>query len=286
MAVLPKLDVYARAVSDRDEIAAYLRTDRIYAAYSLGDLDGPNRHRCSWGIAYDDLGRPIALVMQQEGLIPQPLFLMGDPAGCREILDTVVRPRDAYFMGTDAIDAAVADLYDLDPAQYLLRMAVDEATFRPFAGPADRLTGEDIEDLNRLYQMGFRGGFPASVLDDGVYYGMRVRGRLVSAAGTHVINQREGIAVVGNVMTHIDYRGHDFAKMVTSAVTGELLQRVRDVVLNVHADNDPAVAAYHRLGYRDTELLTERLGRRRSGGWGLMRPIREAIRLPWQREPR
>ena len=144
MAVLPKFDLYARAVSDRDEIVAYLRTDRIYAAYTLGDLDGPNRHRCNWGIAYDDLGRPIALVMHQEGLIPQPTFLMGDPAGCREILDTVIRPRDAYFMGTEAIDAALDDLYDLDPPQYLLRMAVNEMSFQPFAGPADRLTAEQV----------------------------------------------------------------------------------------------------------------------------------------------
>ncbi len=286
MAVLRRADLYARAVSDRDEIAAYLRTDRIYAAYTLGDLDGPNRHRCSWGIAYDDLGRPVALAMHQEGLVPQPLFLMGDPAGCREILDSVIRPRDAYFMGTSAIDEALTDLYELDAPQLLLRMAVDASSFRPFAGGAERLVGADIDDLNQLYQLGFRGGFPASVLEDGVYYGVRVGGRLVSAAGTHAINLRERIAVVGNVMTHADYRGHDFAKMVTSAVTAELLQRVDDVALNVHAGNDPAVAAYRRLGYVDTDLLTERLGRRRAGGWGLMRPIREAIRLPWQRDQR
>ncbi|HEX2194125.1 MAG TPA: GNAT family N-acetyltransferase [Candidatus Limnocylindria bacterium] len=286
MAVLPKADLYARAVADRDEIVAYLRTDRIYAAYIFGDLDGPNRHRCTWGMAYDDLGRPVALIMHQEGLVPQPLFLMGDPVGCREILDTVIRPRDAYFMGTDAIDAAVSDLYELETKQYLLRMAVNAATFVSFAGPAERLLAGDVEDLNHLYQLGFRGGFPASVVEDGVYYGVRVGGRLVSAAGTHVISQREGIAVVGNVMTHVDYRGHDFAKMVTSAVTADLLQRVGDVVLNVHAENEPAVAAYRRLGYRDQHLLTERLGHRRSGGWGLMRPIREAIRLPWQRDQR
>ncbi|MDQ3150119.1 MAG: GNAT family N-acetyltransferase [Chloroflexota bacterium] len=286
MAVAASSRPRARAVSDRGEIAAFLRRDRLYAAYALGDLDGPNRARVAWALAHDDAGQPTALAMHHEGLVPQPLFLMGAPAGCRAILDGVLKPRDAYLQATELQEAALRDLYELDSPIVMLRMAVDRHTFTPFAGPADRLTALDIDDLNRLYQLGYRGGFPASVVEDGVYYGVRVRGRLVSAAGTHAINPREEIAVVGNVMTHVDYRGHDFAKMVTSAVTADLLARVTDVALNVHADNDPAVAAYARLGYRTHCQLIERLARRRAGGWGLMRPIREAIRFPWPREPK
>lgn len=284
MAVAPRSEIFARAVADRDEIAAYLRTDRRYAAYALGDLDAPNRGRCSWGLAYAEAGHPIALVMHHEGLVPQPLFLMGDPDGCREVLESVIKPRDAYIQATAAFDAAISELYELELPVQLLRMVVDRDTFVPFAGPAERLAPVHVEDLNRLYQLGFRVGFPPAILEDGVYYGVRVRGRLVSAAGTHVINVHEGIAVVGNVMTHADYRGHDFAKMVTSSVTGELLQRVGEVALNVHANNAPAIAAYARLGYRVHCELTERLGRRRRGGWGLMRPLREAIRQTWQRD--
>jgi RimJ/RimL family protein N-acetyltransferase len=286
MAVAATHRIRARAVGDRGEIASFLRVDRLYAAYALGDLDGPNRSRVAWALAYDAAGSPTALAMHHEGLVPQPLFLMGDTDGCRAILETVLKPRDAYLQGTEEHEAAVRDLYELDAPLRMLRMVVDRDTFQPFAGPAERLTALDVEDLNRLYQLGFRAGFPGSVVEEGVYYGVRVRGRLVSAAGTHAINPREGIAVVGNVMTHADFRGHDFAKMVTSAVTGELLDRVPDVALNVHADNEPAVAAYTRLGYRTHCQLIERLARRRAGGWGLMRPIREAMRIPWQREPK
>jgi hypothetical protein len=286
MAVAHSTRRSARAVSDRDEIAAFLRSDRVYAAYALGDLDGPNRHRVAWAMAHDETGRPTALVMHHEGLVPQPLFLMGAPDGCRAVLESVIKPRDAYVQGTELHEAAITDLYDLDRPVQMLRMVVDGGTFVPFAGPAERLTALDIDDLNRLYQLGFRAGFPPSVVEEGVYYGIRVRGRLVSAAGTHAVNPREGIAVVGNVMTHTDFRGHDFAKLVTSAVTAELLDHVRDVTLNVHADNEPAVAAYVRLGYRTHCQLVERLAHRRAGGWGLMRPIREAMRIPWQREPK
>ena len=286
MAVAASTRLRARAVSDRGDIAAFLRRDRLYAAYALGDLDGASRGRIAWAMAYDDGGGATALAMHHEGLVPQPLFLMGAPDGCRAILEHVLKPRDTYLQATELHEAAVRDLYELDAPLAMLRMVVDRETFTPFAGPADRLTALDVDDLNRLYQLGFRAGFPPSVVEEGVYYGVRVRGRLVSAAGTHAINPREGIAVVGNVMTHADYRGHDFAKMVTSAVTADLLDRVPDVALNVHADNDPAVAAYDRLGYRTYCHLIERLARRRAGGWGLMRPIREAMRFPWPREPK
>lgn len=284
MAAAPTAQLRARSVSDRDEIAAFLRTDRRYAAYALGDLDSSLRGRCTWGMAYDGDGRPTGLAMHHDGLVPQPLFLMGDPAGCRAVLASVIKPRDAFFQSTTTLESAVEDLYEFERPTALLRMVVDASTFVPYLGAAQRLSPADIDDLNRLYQLGFRAGFASAILDDAVYYGIRIRGRLVSAAGTHVTNRREGIAVVGNVMTHADFRGHDFAKMVTGAVTAELLEQMPDVALNVHADNAPAIAAYTRLGYREHCRLSERLGRRRSGGWGLMRPIREAMRITWPRD--
>jgi predicted GNAT family acetyltransferase len=116
-----------------------------------------------------------------------------------------------------------------------------------------------------------------------VYYGVRIGGRLVAAAGTHVINDREGIAVVGNVLTHTDYRGQGHAKAVTSGVTRDLLSRVPDVALNVYADNQPAIAAYGRLGYREYCRLGEWVAYRRAGGWDLIRPLRAALRWSWPR---
>jgi ribosomal protein S18 acetylase RimI-like enzyme len=208
---------------------------------------------------------------------------MGDPDGCRAILESTLRPRDAYLQATEEHAAAISDVYDWELPLTMLRMVVDRDRFVPFAGPVERLGARDVEELNRLYQLGFRTGFPASVVEDGVYYGVRVGGALVSAAGTHVVNPREGIAVVGNVMTDTAHRGSDYAKMVTSAVTAELLTRLPDVALNVHTTNGPAIAAYARLGYRTYRDLSERLVHRRDGGWGLMRPIREALRMTWLR---
>jgi ribosomal protein S18 acetylase RimI-like enzyme len=281
MTVAPATGWRTGPVTDRAEVADFLRTDRLYAAYALGDLDASVRRRAAWGMAYDADGQPRGLAMQHMGLPPQPLFLMGDPAACREVLSAEVRPRYAFVQARHELAAAFSDLYRADLPVSLLRMVVDRGSFRPHAGGAVRLGLADIGELNRLYQLGLGGGFPASVLEDGIYYGVWVGGRLVAAAGTHVINVAEGIAVVGNVLTHADHRGQGHAKATTSSVTAELLGRVPDVALNVYADNAPAVAAYARLGYREYCRLGEWIAYRRAGGWDFIRPLRAALR--WNR---
>ncbi len=164
----------------------------------------------------------------------------------------------------------------------MVRMWVDRTTFRPYPSEVRRLLPVEIGDLNRLYQLGFASWLPSSAIADGVYYGMRVGGRLVAAAGTHVISHDARLAVVGNVLTHGDFRGRGFATATTGAVTADLLRSCDEVVLNVRTDNPPALQAYRRLGYQEHVRFEERLAHRLGSPWpGLPGP---ASPLPLDRQ--
>ena len=155
----------------------------------------------------------------------------------------------------------------MDPGVAMVRMWVDRARFRPYPASVQRLLPVEIGELNRLYQLGFASWLPSTAIADGVYYGMRVNGQLVSAAGTHVVSPTARLAVVGNVLTHVDYRGRGFATAVTGAVTAELLRTCDQVVLNVRSDNPPALNAYRRLGYAEHARFEERLVHRLGSPW-------------------
>jgi predicted GNAT family acetyltransferase len=157
----------------------------------------------------------------------------------------------------------------------MVRMWVDRSTFRPVPGITSRLLASEISDLNRLYDLGFTSWLPAASVANGVYFGVRIGGRLVAAAGTHVISPEARLAVVGNVMTHIDHRGRGYAKLATAAVTQELLRTCDQVVLNVRADNPPALAAYRAVGYQEHIRFEERLVHRRGPVWdSIVTPLR------------
>jgi ribosomal protein S18 acetylase RimI-like enzyme len=164
----------------------------------------------------------------------------------------------------------------------MVRMWVDRSSFRPYPADVARLLPVEIGDLNRLYQLGFTAWLPPTAIADGVYYGVRVNGRLVAAAGTHVVSPEARLGVVGNVLTHTDFRGRGYATATTGAVTAELLRHCDQVVLNVRSDNPPALQAYRKLGYREHVRFEERLVHRTADGDGLvnalMAPLRRLLR--------
>jgi GNAT superfamily N-acetyltransferase len=264
----------ARQTTDRVQLRAFLERDRLFAAYAICDLDDREFHRTRWGGAFDG-DRLIALAMEYIGFAPQPLFVMGEPEGVVAVLRGVIRPRAAYIASLGSQLPAVERVYRLAAGPPMVRMSVDRTTFQPAPGGVFRILPSEIGDLNRLYNLGFTAWLPSEAISSGVYYGIRVSGRLIAAAGTHVVSHDARLAVVGNVMTHPDFRNRGFAKQVTSAVTQELLRTCDEVVLNVRSDNPPALAAYATLGYREHVRFEERLAHRRISSWdSIVAPFR------------
>jgi RimJ/RimL family protein N-acetyltransferase len=183
------------------------------------------------------------------------------------VLRDVIKPRIVYLACDASHLPSVERSYKIDPGPQMVRMVGNRSAFRPIYGPVIRLQPADIADLNRLYGLGFAGWLPSDSIANGVSYGVRSGGRLVAAAGTHVISREARMAAVGNVMTHVDFRGRGYAKATTSAVTQELLRTCDDVVLNVRSDNPPALAAYRAIGYFEHNRFEERLAHRRGGPW-------------------
>lgn len=255
-----------RTTTDRALLRTFLESDRLFAAYAICDLEDREFARTRWGVALDG-DRPVAVAMEYSGMTPQPLFVMGRSDGIEAILADLIRPRAAYVASLTETLPAVAASYRVDPGPPMVRMWVDRARFRPAPADVRKLLPVDIGELNRLYQLGFASWLPSSAIGDGVYYGIRVGGRLVAAAGTHVVSPQARLAVVGNVLTHVDYRGRGFATAVTGAVTAELLRTCDQVVLNVRSDNPPALQAYRRLGYAEHVRFEERLVHRLGSPW-------------------
>jgi len=266
--------IVARPITDRLRLREFLERDRLFAAYAICDLEDREFAKTRWGAAWDG-DTLVAVVLEYAGLSPQPLFVLGEDDGIERVLGDLIRPRAAYVAALPEQLEPVAAHYRVDPGPPMVRMWVDRTTFRPAPADVQRLLPVEIGDLNRLYQLGFASWLPATAITEGVYYGLRVGGRLVAAAGTHVISPSARLAVVGNVLTHVNYRGRGFATAVTGAVTAELLRFCDQVVLNVRSDNPPALHAYRRLGYQEHVRFEERLVHRIGATWPpMLGPLR------------
>ena len=190
-------------------------------------------------------------MLEYGGPSPQPLFVMGRERRHRGDPARRHQARAAYVAALPDELEAVAAQYRSTRARRWSGCGSTGRTSGPIRRRSSGCLPVEIGELNRLYQLGFASWLPSSAIADGVYYGIRVNGRLVAAAGTHVISrggaagrrrQRPdpaGVPRVAASRTAVDRRRHRRAARVCD-----------QVVLNVRSDNPPALNAYRHLGVR------------------------------------
>ena len=134
----------------------------------------------------------------------------------------------------------------------MLRMGLSKAENPPCERSADvvMLTHRDTGDIMTLYQHYPDNFFEPSMLNTGMYFGIRQQSTLVSVAGIHQLSESKRIAAVGNIVTHPDHRGRGYASRCVSHLVSELLDRVDQVALNVDATNRAAIKCYEGVGFR------------------------------------
>jgi ribosomal protein S18 acetylase RimI-like enzyme len=242
----------ARELTERSQILSVLETDRLYAAYAIGDLEPGMFEDCTW-FGAEEAGQLRSLALLYRGLTPPPLLLMGDVDGLRAILDGDRFPEQVYLTCLPRCLEMTRGFYAWQretPMWRMVLLAGARARFRGVAGNCIPLTPAHADQLTQLYALGGGLAFGPEQVARGVFYGVLVAGRVVSVAGTHLVSPTYGVAGIGNVFTHPDHRGRGYGTATTSAVVNELLQRgIRDPVLNVAQDNLPAIRIYERLGF-------------------------------------
>jgi RimJ/RimL family protein N-acetyltransferase len=267
-------------VADPASLRVFLEADRDYTAYALCDLEPPYVDDTTW-YAASAKGELAAVVMFYSALVPPVLFLSGLLPALDAILGVGAAPDTVFFTARPETLGILKQHYLVKNTSEMLRMTVTSRTFTPLpqvegaerriipleprhsASVSDLLNaaanhdGRDPDDI----------AFGPEMLEAGTYQGVFINGRLIAAAGTHVIGHRAGIAALGNVVVHPDFRRQQWGTRIAQAVTGALLDAgIGTVVLNVAHNNIPAVRAYRRLGFTAALAFIEGSACRRFSG--------------------
>lgn len=232
------------SLADKAEIRRRLNLDRPWSLYALADLDDGLFEHCDWFASGD------ALALVFRALAIRPIFVIGDAAATRQLLAGLAESGGYLNLREHQLEAA-RGIYVYRELHRMRRMMLEE--FRPREGATERLTRQDCGQLERLYASGDGGGiaFAPFQLDSGFFRAIRRDGELVAAAGVQVVSPNEGVAAVGNIFTHPEFRGRGLAQVVTSAVVAAIQAAgVQEIGLNVADANTAAIQAYERIGFR------------------------------------
>lgn len=239
-------DPTVRRLEDPAELRVLLERDPDLHLYALADLDPLLWPRTAW---YGGAGE---VVLGWFGVDP-PCFvaMTRRPRRMGALLSRLgeALPPRMYLHTAPGCETALQDLYELERTGGSLRMMLRA---EPPAAAAGFLEPGHLGELEALYREAYPDGwFDPRTLATGRYAGLWRGGRLVSVAGVHAWSPGMGVAALGNIATHPDWRGRGLARTCTAALCRRLRQDgIARIGLNVDRENGAALRCYEALGFR------------------------------------
>jgi RimJ/RimL family protein N-acetyltransferase len=239
---------------NKNEIEAYLRRNIPLHIYSIGDLDDFFWQDTQWH-ALKESDEIQALVLIYTGQPIPTLQALSEQAGPMQKLLRSIRhllPDRFHAHLSPGVGEAFKGRYEMESCEKHYKMVLNNKRLPDSIDCSQvvRMTEDDLSQMLQFYEEAYPGNwFDPRMLRTKQYFGMKIDNKLVSVAGIHVYSKTYGVAALGNITTHPDYRGRGIAQSVTARLCQSLLENVDHIGLNVRVDNTAGIALYDKLGF-------------------------------------
>lgn len=232
---------------NRGDFLRFLERNPLRNAFALHDLrEEAERVQC---FAATDGGAFRGYLLTWRGRQHPNVIISGTEEAALTLLPEAP-PSPCTFLVRPPLVEVVDGGRDVSTPLLMDFMVVRLGSFRPVeTREAEPLGREDADAIRALYDETIEEERDwGQWAGQGIAYGIRREGRLVTVAGTHFVSR--DTSLIGGVYTSPAFRRRGYAATVTSAVTREALRQSGQVGLMVVSTNRGAVALYERLGYQ------------------------------------